>query len=119
MNGSLKSGALLLFTTGVSYLAALQMEKIRSEKGADAKGIRMWLFLAFACCLGCLVIWKREGFLVVGISFYTFQTLAYVLDVYHERVQCERHFGHYALFVSFFRNWLQDRLNVQKIFCLN
>lgn len=102
MDGSLRSGALLLFTTGVSYTAALQMERIRSEKGAGAKEIRLWMLLALVCCLGCLVIWKRKGFLVVGISFYTFQTLAYVLDVYRGQIRCERHFGYYALFVSFF-----------------
>jgi len=102
MDGSLRSGALLLFTTGVSYTAALQMERIRREKGAGAKEIRLWMLLALVCCLGCLVIWKRKGFLVVGISFYTFQTLAYVLDVYRGQIRCERHFGYYALFVSFF-----------------
>lgn len=102
MSGSLRSGALLLFTTGVSYMAALQMEKIRSEKGAGTKGIKMWMLFALVCCLGCLTLWKRKDFLAVGISFYTFQTLGYVLDVYHGRIPCERHFGYYALFVSFF-----------------
>lgn len=38
----------------------------------------------------------------VGISFYTFQTLSYTLDVYHRRVQPEKHLGKFALFVSFF-----------------
>lgn len=102
MSGSLRSGALLLFTTGISYMAALQMEKIRSEEGEGAKGIKMWMLFALVCCLGCLALWKRKDFLAVGISFYTFQTLAYVLDVYHGRIPCERHFGYYALFVSFF-----------------
>ena len=40
--------------------------------------------------------------LPVGISFYTFQTLSYVIDVYKGRIKAERHFGYYALFVSFF-----------------
>ena len=40
--------------------------------------------------------------LPVGISFYTFQTLSYVIDVYYERVCPERHFGKYAAFISFF-----------------
>ncbi len=38
----------------------------------------------------------------VGISFYTFQTLSYTLDVYHNRIEPEKHLGHFALFVSFF-----------------
>lgn len=38
----------------------------------------------------------------VGISFYTFQTLSYTLDVYFGRVKPETHLGKFALFVSFF-----------------
>ncbi len=38
----------------------------------------------------------------VGISFYTFQTLSYTLDVYHNRIEPERHLGKFALFVTFF-----------------
>ena len=40
--------------------------------------------------------------LPVGISFYTFQTLSYAIDVYRGSIRAERHFGYYALFVSFF-----------------
>lgn len=40
--------------------------------------------------------------LPVGISFYTFQTLSYVIDVYCGRVEPEKHFGRYAVFISFF-----------------
>lgn len=41
--------------------------------------------------------------LPVGISFYTFQALSYTIDVYrNENFKVERHFGRYALFVTFF-----------------
>ena len=40
--------------------------------------------------------------LPVGISFYTFQTLSYVIDVYRGDIPAERHFGYYALYVSYF-----------------
>ena len=40
--------------------------------------------------------------LPVGISFYTFQTLSFVIDVYRGKVPAERHFGYYALYVTFF-----------------
>jgi D-alanyl-lipoteichoic acid acyltransferase DltB (MBOAT superfamily) len=40
--------------------------------------------------------------LPLGISFYTFQSLSYVIDVYSRRVRAETHFGIYALYVSFF-----------------
>lgn len=38
----------------------------------------------------------------VGISFFTFQAVGYLLDVYHKRVPVEKNFLDYALFVSFF-----------------
>jgi len=40
--------------------------------------------------------------LPVGISFYTFQAIGYVIDVYRKDILPERHFGRYAAFVSFF-----------------
>jgi D-alanyl-lipoteichoic acid acyltransferase DltB (MBOAT superfamily) len=40
--------------------------------------------------------------LPVGISFYTFQTLAYTIDVYRKRIKPEKNIGHFALYVSFF-----------------
>ena len=40
--------------------------------------------------------------LPVGISFYTFQSLAYVIDVYRGDIEVQKHLGIYALFISFF-----------------
>jgi len=40
--------------------------------------------------------------LPVGISFYTFQSLSYTIDVYRGQTKVERHFGIFALYVSFF-----------------
>ncbi|HOD52534.1 MAG TPA: MBOAT family O-acyltransferase, partial [Candidatus Hydrogenedentes bacterium] len=40
--------------------------------------------------------------LPVGISFYTFQTLSYTIDVYRGEQKPERHFGYFALYVTFF-----------------
>jgi alginate O-acetyltransferase complex protein AlgI len=45
---------------------------------------------------------KFELLLPVGISFYTFQSLGYLVDVYRKDIEPEKHFGIYALFVSFF-----------------
>lgn len=42
----------------------------------------------------------------IGISFYTFQMVGYLADVYKGKIKAEHHFGHYALFVSFFPNIL-------------
>ncbi len=40
--------------------------------------------------------------LPVGISFYTFQTLSYSIDMYRGKRESEKHFGIFALYVSFF-----------------
>ncbi len=112
---------LILFTTVVSYLSGRIMEKY------DSKRIkRLCLIITLVCCLGVLFFFKYFTFIVnlvidiinlgsaniaeftfslilpVGISFYTFQTLSYVIDVYKGRISAERHFGYYALFVTYF-----------------
>ncbi len=88
---------------------------------------KLWVFLSFFINLSILVYFKYYNFFVdsflrflgvinfpsisipytqvllpVGISFYTFQALSYTMDVYKGDIQAERHFGYYALFVSFF-----------------
>ncbi len=45
---------------------------------------------------------ERDIMLPVGISFFTFQSLSYVIDVYRRTVRAEKSFAYFALFVSFF-----------------
>lgn len=40
--------------------------------------------------------------LPVGLSYYTFQVISYIADVYHGKIRAEKNFVHYALYVSFF-----------------
>lgn len=112
---------LIFGTTLVSYMAALFMEKTKKKSIK-----RLWLILTLIICLGVLVFFKYANFFIgsvidflnffkmnldgfalniilpVGISFYTFQTLSYVIDVYRGEYKAEKHFGYYALFVSYF-----------------
>ena len=112
---------LILFTTFVSYFSSIALE--RADNPAVKKGI---LGIGIAACLLVLFYFKYFGFflqsiesvmklfsmslhpvtlhimLPVGISFYTFQTLGYMIDVYRGALPAERHFGKYALFVSYF-----------------
>lgn len=102
------AGLLLVITTAATWLCALGISRGRAR--------RFLLFAALCASLGVLIVFKYTGFfasvirledpvtlmLPVGISFYTFQTMAYVLDVYRGRINAERHFGYYALFVTFF-----------------
>lgn len=106
----LGAGFLLVGATLVSWLCGRGIARARLPRAR-----RALLVLALVACLGCLVAFKYTGFFVslaglelslqmilpVGISFYTFQTLSYVIDVYRGGA-VEHHFGYYALFVSFF-----------------
>ena len=46
--------------------------------------------------------WTLQVILPVGISFYTFHGLSYVIDIYKGRIKPERNFINYSVFVSFF-----------------
>ncbi len=58
---------------------------------------------------------KRLGFLTIalpmGISFYTFQAVSYVIDVYRDRHEAQKNFFKYALFVSFFPQLVQGPIS--------
>ena len=121
MSWNVKYVVLILFTTIISYMAALLLERYHSKPAR-----KFILTVTLASCLGVLFVFKYFNFftgavvdflnmfvlhlhpstltllLPVGISFYTFQTLAYVIDVYRGDVKAERNFGVYAAFISFF-----------------
>ncbi len=112
---------LILATTLVSWLASLGISRSESRRVR-----RALLSITLIVCLGTLFFYKYFNFLSesifgiaslfgaeaspivlslvlpVGISFYTFQTLSYVIDVYRGRIKHEKNFFYYALFVSFF-----------------
>ncbi|RKS21813.1 D-alanyl-lipoteichoic acid acyltransferase DltB (MBOAT superfamily) [Flavobacterium endophyticum] len=112
---------LLVFSTGLDYFTALKIENSRSK--AERK---TWFWISVGVNLGFLGVFKYydffavsfskliEGFgmqanpfllnlvLPVGISFYTFHGLSYIIDIYKERIRAERNFIDYALFVSYF-----------------
>lgn len=121
MNIHLWYGILLFLTTALTYALALSFEKARS----DSHKKRNLLFGILPLVL-ILVFFKTanpvierlnaiisEGrlslqpitltiLLPAGISFYFFQSMGYLIDVYKGKVKAETHFGYYALFVSFF-----------------
>ncbi len=90
---------LLLTVTAFTFFCGKQIKK---RSGHAKKG---WLTAAAVCTLGLLFILKYAGLglaLPVGISFYTFQTLSYVIDVYRGECEPEDNFAYYVLYVSFF-----------------
>jgi alginate O-acetyltransferase complex protein AlgI len=110
---------LLLFCTAVNYIAA-------SAIVAEAKPGRRkaWLVGAVSISLAVLGFFKYYNFFItsaeallapfgvhlgtlriilpVGISFFTFQTLSYTIDVYRGRIPATRSFRDLALYIAFF-----------------
>ena len=121
MSWRVEYGLLLLLTTCVAYGGGLAMGRARSDRQRTTA-----LAVSLAVPLGALFLYKYANFfggavndllavadapirapvldliLPIGISFYTFQTLSYTIDVYRRRRSPERHFGIFGLYVSFF-----------------
>ena len=109
--GAPKALPLLLGTVCIVWLCGLGMEK----------GLRLCFPLAVCLVLGSLVLFKYLGFfagvlgvrlslsvlLPAGISFTTFQLLAYLFDLRRGRIKAERNFFRFLLFVCFFPQLLQ------------
>ena len=103
---------LLLASTLSTYFTALALQKAEDKKGLR----RLIAGLGIIFNLGLLVYFKYSGFLMeifsvrsdfkvvlpVGISFYVFQVIGYMVDVYRRDIKAESDFIDYALFVSFF-----------------
>ncbi|MFC0426623.1 MBOAT family O-acyltransferase [Chryseobacterium scophthalmum] len=112
---------LLMFSTLLDYFTGLKMQDANNQKRK-----RFWFWLSVAVNLGFLGIFKYYNFfaesfaetisyvglqvnpwtlkviLPVGISFYTFHGLSYVIDIYKRRIKAESNVVDYAVFVSFF-----------------
>jgi alginate O-acetyltransferase complex protein AlgI len=112
---------LLLFSTLLDYYTGLKMETALKQSTR-----KFWLVLSVGINLGFLGVFKYYDFFItsfaeglsqlgigfspstlniilpVGISFYTFHGLSYVLDIYNRKITAEKDFINYGVFVSFF-----------------
>ncbi len=113
---------ILLVTTGVTYVCG----RVLGERQLSSVGRKAVLAVGCIIPLGFLFVFKYYDFLTrtifdvldnvgvrwplpemrlllpIGISFYTFMAVGYVVDVYRGTVKAEKSLGLYALFVSFF-----------------
>jgi alginate O-acetyltransferase complex protein AlgI len=113
--------SLIVVSTLVDYVAGA-----RIAVSGDERSRKRWLALSLLVNLGILGFFKYWDFFVasvsdllssmglepdlplisvllpVGVSFYTFQTLSYTIDVYRKRIDPERNIARFALFVAFF-----------------
>jgi alginate O-acetyltransferase complex protein AlgI len=112
---------LLIFSTFLDYITGLKIFEHRENK----KKI-FWFWLSICINLGFLGVFKYYNFFVtsftealtsigiqvnpwtikvilpVGISFYTFHGLSYIIDIYNGKIKPVRNFPEYAVFVSYF-----------------
>lgn len=112
--GETKYIFLLLMSCFVNFCAGLLIEKYRNYD--------KWILIgSLICNIGCLMYFKYTNFFIsninalfhtnialmqivlpLGISFFTFQTLSYVVDVYNRDVEASHNFFYFATYVSFF-----------------
>lgn len=114
---------LILLSTVVDFVAARAIEDTPDDQPGRRKA---WLWLSLVSNLGLLGYFKYTNFflqsaagvgralgldaaipifeitLPVGISFYTFQTLSYTIDVWRRQIPAERSLLRFALYVCFF-----------------
>ncbi|MAQ70570.1 MAG: hypothetical protein CL565_00080 [Alphaproteobacteria bacterium] len=113
--------SLILISTIIDYCVARKIEATNEQSTR-----KHWLWLSLASNLGILGFFKYFNFftdsavelmtslgmtvnyttlsivLPVGISFYTFQTLSYTIDVYRKNINAEKNILDVAVFVAFF-----------------
>ncbi len=112
---------LLIFSTLLDYFTGIKMAEAATQHKK-----KFWFWLSVIVNLGFLGIFKYYNFfaasfadalsmvgiktnfwtlqviLPVGISFYTFHGLSYVIDIYKNKIKPEKNYIDYAVFVSFF-----------------
>ncbi len=112
---------ILLVTIVVDYAAGLLMERYADQ----SRKKKVFFIFSIVSTLTVLLIFKYLNFLTenldqlcaslgmethlmthiilpIGLSFHTFQSMSYVIEVYRGHQKAERHFGYYALYVMFF-----------------
>lgn len=112
--GEPKAVILMLLSIVINYGLALLMDKYNNRK-------RLFLALSVIINLALLVYYKYTGFIIesidnvfsfnidvpvihlpIGISFFTFQAMSYVIDVYRGDVPAQKKIGNVLLYISFF-----------------
>ena len=126
MSWNAKYAVLIGGSTLITYFCGIVLSKLNLKDYDVSTKKKVTVILCAVLNLGVLVIFKYGNFFIdsinavlsvfgisvierkfdlllpVGISFYTFQALGYIIDVYRKDIEAEKNFLTYALFVSFF-----------------
>ena len=105
-----------VFTVAVSYIAAIRIEATITEKGKK----KLYLYCALIILLGILVITKVAkfskwdiGWVIVplGVSYYTFSIIGYLVDIYSRKSKSERNFLKLLLYTLYFPKIMQGPIS--------
>ena len=99
-------------------------EQKKAYKAKTKKNQRMWMVLCILFNFGILAVLKYTNLFIsftslkpvnfilpMGISFYTFQSMGYIIDVYRGVTEAENNIFKFALFVSFFPQLMQGPIS--------
>lgn len=132
-----KYAIVLAFSTIVAYAGGILIDDIRIKSRVVLK--KVIFILCLICNVGLLIAFKYSQFIVhnmnriltklghegiqithfvmvVGISFYTFQVIGYLVDVYREKIVAEKNIIKFSLLVSFFPKLLSGPIEDSKSF---
>lgn len=128
---NVESAAVLACVTLLSWVGGAVIGRIKS----DSKYRKLVFLLSIIACVAVLFIFKYLNFsisiissvckaelspvhllLPVGVSFYTFQAIGYIADIYHERQSPEKHFGYYAVYMSYFPKLISGPIERAEVF---
>jgi len=111
----------LALVTGISYIVG----RVLAGSSAKSAKRKVILWLGVLLNLAVLIIIRYLPILIkglvlfpylaslpnlaisVGVSFYVFQAISYLIDIYYEEIPAESHFGYFSLSISFFPKLLQ------------
>lgn len=115
--GEPKLVLLMVFNIFFNYIGGWLVDKYR----ADAKKKKLFLILTCVLDIGILAVFKYTGMITetlnmlpflnipelqislpIGISFYTFQTMSYVIDVYRDDAPVSKNFINFGTYVALF-----------------
>lgn len=123
---NIKYGFLLITVIAITYLAGVLIEKVRTQNDHRPYKKDIILIALISVCILSLAYFKYLSFLLinvgkiwkginnlidystvsivipVGVSFYLFQSMGYVIDIYRGNIRAEKNFLRYAAYISFF-----------------
>ena len=113
---------LIIVSTLITFWGGLGIQLCRNNYPQHKNICKAIVIICFSCNLGILIFFKYFDWILsninhlfhleivpsfsfilpVGISFYTFQALGYIIDIYRGEINAEKNIFRYALFISFF-----------------